>query len=228
MRKSLMPFAWTLGALALMSSLIACSNNARDAGIAAIDPASAPANRSGEGSPARPAAASPAVVSPAGANVPQASATHGKIVVDASGSAPAEQAANREALSRFDPKHPSLAGITLGMDEKEVLRKLGEPSQKYDLPEEENVVHMHEYDGLSVGFGAKNRVVYVEIAKAGVDTGLEGIQIGTEGREAAAALGDDFASDTQVLSRDVARGMVKVDLDPATRTVLSVKLIGQD
>lgn len=113
------------------------------------------------------------------------------------------------------------------MSEKDVLSLMGKPSQQYDLPIGDESVRMNEYDRMTVGYGSLGTVVYAEISAAGARTGIPGVQIGSEGQAAAAALGLPFFPDSQVLSCPVTGGLLKIDLAPDTQRVLSVKLVEQ-
>jgi len=126
----------------------------------------------------------------------------------------------------FDAKRPTLAGLSLGMKRGDVARRLGSPAQEYDLPDGSETVRMCEYANVTVGYGPDDAVVYVEVSEPGTDSGLIGIQVGQSGKQAAGALGLAFTAETRVLAKAARGGTLKVDLDPSTQTVLSVKLIG--
>ena len=128
----------------------------------------------------------------------------------------------------FDPQHPTLGGIALGMAGEDVARRFGAPSDRYTLPVGAGSGYsliLHEYDGWTVGFGPGSRVAYVEIASADVATGIVGLKVGESGAKAASALGLKGQDAFNALTSPVAGGMLKIDLDPDTRQVVAIKLI---
>ncbi|GIO16354.1 hypothetical protein J19TS2_59090 [Cohnella xylanilytica] len=225
MHLSSMTAARAVGAFVLAASLAACSSAGH--GGTSADPSSAAGIV--RSSPPPPSSATPAASpmtapSSSGTAVPD----HGKPGVDAAGAEPGgkeEDAGDDDAP--FDSEHPTLAGIGLGMSGEAVADKLGAPLQQYELPEGDGSVRIQEYEGISVGFAPSGSVVFVEVASPSASTGLEGIRIGGGGERAAEGLGVPFTSESRVLSKSVAGGMVKIDLDPSTQNVLSVKLIGE-
>jgi len=223
MYQSSMTAARAVGAFVLAASLAACAGGGE--GRTAADPPLATAvARGGSASSSSPAASTAS--SPSAA--PSGVSDHGKPGVDAAGAEPnvKEEDAGDDAAP-FDFKHPTLGGIGLGMSGKAVADKLGAPSQQYELPEGDGSVRIQEYEGISVGFAPNGPVVFVEVFSPSASTGLEGIRVGVDGERAAERLGVPFTSESRVLSKSVTDGMVKIDLDPATQNVLSVKLIGQ-
>ncbi|WP_080837311.1 hypothetical protein [Cohnella massiliensis] len=123
---------------------------------------------------------------------------------------------------------PSYAGLSLGMSVNEVIGQLGSPNDRYPIADRSGNVQMHEYDGLTVGYDASGAAVYIEITAASVPTGIEGLTVGQAEARAAEALGIDVPSDSNVLQASAAQGWVKADIDPSTRTVLSVKWFKQN
>ncbi len=95
------------------------------------------------------------------------------------------------------------------------------------LPGDDETVTIWEYDGFSIGFSDKNKVVYVEINSADVDTGFAALQYGMEGSRAAQLLGIPTKEQTNVLTLEVSGGWLKLDLDPDTQQVLSMKLLSR-
>jgi len=129
------------------------------------------------------------------------------------------------AKPAFQPKSPSLANLKLGTSDKEVVKLYGPPDEAYPLPGDGQTIDIWAYDGLSVGLNEKNKVVFVEILSGKADTGVAGLRWGMKGSEAAALLGIDEDDATNVIALEVGGGWIKLDLDPDTRKVLSLKLL---
>jgi hypothetical protein len=128
----------------------------------------------------------------------------------------------------FQPDLPSLARICLGVSDKVVVQLYGLPAGTYPLPSEKQSVDIWEYAGFSIGLNTNNRVVYIEITSSDVDTGIEGLLSGMNGAQAAQILGVDDDTDTNVLAVEVTGGWFKIDLDPETRQVMSLKLLSNE
>lgn len=122
---------------------------------------------------------------------------------------------------------PSLNGIALGTSIHETTRRFGAPLGRYTLPDGGRIVEMNEYGGFTVGF-ADGKTVYVEIYSPEVPTGIHGLAVGGSAEDAARAIGTVSDPFSNVLVAEVEGGILKIDLDPETRTVLSVRLIAQD
>jgi hypothetical protein len=174
----------------------------------------------------------PAVAAPfiADAGIPSLSggyaspAASGKQRVDAAAASLSEQMTPSDI--GFDARQPTLADLSLGMNRLNVEKRLGSPALEYDLPIAGGTVRMNEYDAATVGYDASDSVIYVEVSKLGSDSGLIDIQVGQRGKQAAGTLGLPFTPETRVLSEPVEGGTIKLDLEPSTQDVLSIKLIG--
>ncbi|MCQ6563098.1 hypothetical protein [Paenibacillus mendelii] len=125
---------------------------------------------------------------------------------------------------KWDPKAPKLHGIALGDNETALDRKLGKPSDSYDLEDETEKLHVKEYDGFAVGFGADNKVKFVEVYKAEASAELNGLHIGDNKDAAVKALGKPDTNTSSVLAYKAAKALLKIDLEPKTGTIISIKL----
>lgn len=129
----------------------------------------------------------------------------------------------------FDSQSPSLAGIHLGNTDKSVVKRFGPPIDTYQLPGDgEQSIEIWEYKGISIGLNAQDKVVYVEINSSQVDTGIRGLSFGMNGDDAARLLETPHDERTNVVTAQVSGGWMKLDLDPDTRKVLSLKLLDED
>ncbi|TVY04153.1 hypothetical protein [Cohnella terricola] len=128
----------------------------------------------------------------------------------------------------FEPQSPSLASLKLGASEKEVVKHYGAPDDSYPLPGDSNTINIWEYDGLAIGLNERDKVVYIEITSNKVNTGVQGLSYGMDGTKAADLLGISAGAKTNVLALEVSGGWLKVDLDPDSRKVLSIKLLKDD
>jgi hypothetical protein len=141
---------------------------------------------------------------------------------------PTKEALPAEASSTFQPEFPSLGGIKLGASDKDVFAKYGLPIDTYPLPGDKQSIEIWEYKGISIGINTKNAVVYVEITSSDVNTGIKGLSNGMKGTEAGLLLGVPEGDLTNVLTLEVTGGWFKLDLDPDTQKVLSMKLLSKE
>lgn len=126
----------------------------------------------------------------------------------------------------FDGGRPTLHGIALGDSDASVEERFGAAGLQYALPGDGETIDIWEYDGFSVGFDPDGAVDYVEISSPGVSTGIAGLKAGIPGAQAADLLDIPNHPDMHVLTLDVSGGWLKLDLDPDTHAVLSIKLLG--
>ncbi|MBB6675171.1 hypothetical protein [Cohnella nanjingensis] len=126
----------------------------------------------------------------------------------------------------FDAEHPALGGIALGIAEADVSAKLGAPGSRYALPDGDSQIGMNEYEGMTVGFDPDGKAVYVEISTEASPSGIQGLSIGMNAGEAARLLSVEKPSGSNVIAARVSGGLLKLDLDPRSQDVLSIKLIG--
>lgn len=223
------------GALLLSASLVSCSSSP------IIEPASGPVNdhpaiSAPERSPDQsepveaiiqtkePPAATPAPSQPAASKQPEA--TPPSVEVSTIQPKSTEPAEPHDPI--FQPKNPSLANIKLGSSDKDVVKKYGLPADTYLLPGDKQTVNIWEYEGYSIGLNENDKVVYVEISSSDVSTGIRGLLYGMSGSEAAQLLGIAKDDHTNVLAIEVSGGWLKLDLDPDTQKVLSLKLLSRE
>ncbi|CAI6048721.1 hypothetical protein [Cohnella sp. JJ-181] len=130
-----------------------------------------------------------------------------------------------EAPSR---DRPELGGISLGMDLTDAEAAIGaSPGDSYALPDAGRTISMREYGGLTVGYDASDRVVYVEISSANIRSGIPDVDVGSSSADAARRLALKEDPSAPSLTADVQGGILRLDLDPATGKVVALKLIGQ-
>lgn len=128
----------------------------------------------------------------------------------------------------FDSGHPMLNGIGFQDTIESVERRFGPTEVKYELPSDHTTIDMREYPGFSVGYDGDGNVIYVELTSNEAPTGITGLKLGMPGQQAAELLEILDHPDSHVLTMDLSDGWLKLDLDPDTHEVLSIKLIGSE
>jgi len=218
--------------LLLSASLVSCSSS-QDV-PQATSASHAPAKPSGSKAPLR--EAQPSDPTPTKTEeAPSPSETHSAAPShDPEASAPSVEAATvhpspaqekASGKSSFQSKSPVLAHLKLGSSDKEIIKRYGPPAETYPLPDDAETIDIWEYGGLSIGLNERDKIVYIEVNSADVDTGIEGLAVGMKGSKVAEALGIPGDERTNVLSMEVAGGWLKIDLDPDTQNILSLKLL---
>jgi len=125
----------------------------------------------------------------------------------------------------FRSEQPSLGGVALGASDLSVKELHGHPEATYTLPGDDSAVDIWEYAGFSVGFDTNGNAVYIEVSSSDVPTEIQGLRTGMAGSDAARLLDIADRPESRVLTLEVSQGWLKLDLDPTTREVLSIKLI---
>ena len=127
----------------------------------------------------------------------------------------------------FDPAAPTLMGLKIGMDKTLVLERFGKPLGNNSLPGEDNSASVLQYPGFIVGT-QDNKVLFVEVYSSAVNPGLNDFRLGGSRDEAIRRLGKP-TRDTEFVISYIANGSVlKLDTDPESRRIHSIKLFGEE
>lgn len=129
-----------------------------------------------------------------------------------------------ESSKAWDAKAPMLLGISIGDAQDTVTAQYGKPQDEFSTEDQKETLNINEYDGFSVGYDGKLKVKFVEVYGDKVKTGLNGLRIGQSGDEAIKALGKPSNHNTYTLGYKADGAFLKLDLDPQSNEVLSIKL----
>lgn len=127
-------------------------------------------------------------------------------------------------LSHYTTAEPRLLGVSLEDDKPTVLRLLGEPADKFVMEDEASPITVYGYDGSMIGFDDKDRVVFVSVNEGSVDPGLNGVRVGSTSDECHRLLGEPDQGSEFVLSYRSAGAVLKLDVDPNSEVIHSIKL----
>lgn len=126
---------------------------------------------------------------------------------------------------KWDKAKPTLAGIALGLLKSDIKKKLGDPSDSYAQEGDAGSIDIFEYDGLSIGFGSANQgVLFIEVYAPEVVTGLNGLVVGNSEETAVKAIGKPDSQSSYLLTYKTTNSLLKLDLDPDSHEILSIKL----
>lgn len=125
--------------------------------------------------------------------------------------------------AEFNRKQPKLKSIGLSDTEEQVRQRWGAPVSQFVMDDDEPI-HVLEYDGFSFGCHDNDEVVFVEVSGDGLSTGIKGLHIGGKSDTAVKALGNPDQDTGYAWSYQVANALLRLDLDPKTGKIQSVKL----
>lgn len=135
---------------------------------------------------------------------------------------PSSQAVKEE--NKWDPKSPRLHGIAINDSRTIIESKLGKPSDSYTYDDEDEAITINEYVTFSVGFGKNKKVKFIEVFDRKCVTDLNGLRVGDNESLAVKLLGKPDTHTTSVLTYKAANSLLKLDLDPDTNEIISIKL----
>lgn|GEM_PF-1701782 len=130
--------------------------------------------------------------------------------------------------AKWDKTKPALAGISLGEQQADVKKKKGTPLDSYNQENEDASLEIYEFDGYTVGFGpGMQGTLFVEIYSGKVNSGLSGLRVGDKEDQAVKALGKPASQTPYLLSYETKQGLLKLDLDPDSHEIVTMKLFAQ-
>lgn len=128
----------------------------------------------------------------------------------------------------YTSQRPSLMGIKLSDTLSSVTSRFGDPAGSYVMKNGDDPLTVYEYDGFSVGFNGKNKVLFVEVRGKEIDAGLGGVKPGNSPDQSLQALGKPDSNTGYVISYKTKTTILKLDVDPKTRTIQSIKLFSRE
>jgi hypothetical protein len=143
-------------------------------------------------------------------------------------SSPGDNESESHDYPSYTVESPSLMGLTVGSYKKEVIGKLGNPTDQFMMEEDLDPITVFEYEGCFIGFNRFDQVEFIEITSPEVKTGLGGLRLGDTVEQAAAALGDPDSKNEYVMSYIASDTILKFDIDPNTQTISSIKLFSTE
>ncbi|WP_258277179.1 DNA uptake lipoprotein [Paenibacillus sp. SC116] len=123
----------------------------------------------------------------------------------------------------FDRNSPKLLGLSLTSTEKEIAKQLGQPQAQF-IMDDTPKIEIWEYEGYTVGCMENGHIAFVEVSGAGQSTGIEGLKVGDHQGTAEKVLGKPDRNTGYVWSYAGDDALLRLDLDPKTQIIQSVKL----
>jgi hypothetical protein len=126
----------------------------------------------------------------------------------------------------YSPKQPKVMGLAINELQQNVVSKYGEPKESYVMDDPTEPITVYQYEGFSVGFNSANKIQFVDVSSDKVNPGLNGLQLGQTTNQALDILGKPDTNSSYVLSYNTTTAVLKLDIDPKTKTIQSIKLFG--
>lgn len=133
----------------------------------------------------------------------------------------------KKPIKAYSAQNPVLAGLSLGDSDNDVIQLHGNPVNRYVMDDGETPISVYDYQGFSVGFNGKQRLEFVDVTSPDAEPGLNGLRLGQHEDDAVHALGKPDTNTGYVLSYQTKSTVLKLDVDPKTKTILSIKLFAR-
>lgn len=154
---------------------------------------------------------------------------YGKQAEDIDGRSSAEASSagmtKSETAKIWNEQDPSLGGIKIGAAIKALEDQVGQALDTYVLESDKEHMTVYEYAGFSVGLGKEDAVKLVEIYDGEVVSGLNGLKVGDPRETAIKLLGQPGSQSVYLLTYDAEGASLRLDVDPASNEIVSIKLL---
>ncbi|MCU6794827.1 DUF4309 domain-containing protein [Paenibacillus sp. WQ 127069] len=124
----------------------------------------------------------------------------------------------------YNQAKPTLLGLTLNSSKEGVTTRYGKPSEQFVMDEDTDPITVLDYKDFLVGFNKKNQLTFIDIRSAEINPGLNGLKLGQSTSQVYEALGKPDTNTSFVLTYKSTGAVLKLDIDPKTDKVNSIKL----
>lgn len=128
----------------------------------------------------------------------------------------------------YNPAQPMLLGLTIGQPKALITEKFGSPLEQFVMEDPSDPITVYEYDGFLVGYNKLNLIQFIDINAREIDSGLNGLRLNDSLEDAIRALGNPDSRTPYVLNYYSKEAVLKLDLNPLTNTITSIKLFGSN
>ncbi|OGX61580.1 MAG: hypothetical protein A2189_09240 [Paenibacillus sp. RIFOXYA1_FULL_44_5] len=133
-----------------------------------------------------------------------------------------ETSSNHPSCS-LDRSKLALFGVTINQMKADVLEKLGLPQGNF-IMQDENPITVYQYPGFIIGFSQTNKLVFITVQTPEANPGLHDLKLGQTAQDAIKALGTPDTNTGFVYVYKGTNAILKLDIDPDTETIQSIKL----
>jgi len=133
---------------------------------------------------------------------------------------------NEVVISPYNPNKPTLMGVSINQSKDIIKEKFGLPQGEYVMEDPRDPITVYEYSGFQIGFNNQLQIIFVDVHSSSVNPGLNGLRMGDTVDGAIKALGNPNTRSDYVLNYKSSEVNLKLDIDPNTDTISSIKLFG--
>jgi hypothetical protein len=126
----------------------------------------------------------------------------------------------------FSSKQPKIMGLAIHDPQLKVIAQYGNPADTYVMEDPTEPITVYQYEGFSVGLNGANEIQFIDVSSAKVNPGLNGLRLGYTSSQAIEALGKPDKNSSYVMSYNTKTAILKLDIDPKTKLIQSIKLFG--
>ncbi|MEB3100189.1 hypothetical protein [Ferviditalea candida] len=131
---------------------------------------------------------------------------------------------NYDVNEPFNASRPTLMGFKIHDKADDVLRRFGQPTDRFQMDDPSFPITVYEYPGFSIGFNPAEEIVFIEVNSDKINPGLNGLRLGDSIGKALETLGKPDSKTDYVITFQSEDITLKLDIDPASKTVSSIKL----
>jgi hypothetical protein len=132
------------------------------------------------------------------------------------------------SLPALSSKQPKIMGLAIGDLQEKAITQYGKPIESYIMEDPAEPISVYQYEGFSIGFNTANEIQFIDVSSAKVNPGLNGLRLGQTSAQALAILGKPDKNTSTVISYNTSTAILKLDIDPKTKTIQSIKLFVVD
>lgn len=129
--------------------------------------------------------------------------------------------------SPYTVANPTLLGFMLKTSAEEVVSRIGSPREQFVMEDDSDPITVYDYSDFLMGFNKKNELHFIDVRSADINPGLGGLKLGDPVANVSKSLGTPDVNTSYVLSYKANGAMLKLDIDPKTQTVNSIKLFAE-
>jgi hypothetical protein len=128
----------------------------------------------------------------------------------------------------YNQAKPTLLGLTLNASPEAVTGKYGTPKAQFVMEDDSDPITVYDYADFLVGFNKKNQLQFIDVRSSQINPGLNGLKLGQTSGDAIKALGKPDTNTSFVLTYKSTGAVLKLDVDPKSENVNSIKLFAAE
>lgn len=124
----------------------------------------------------------------------------------------------------FNAANPMVLGLTIGSSKEYALSQHGHPLESFVMDDPFDPITVYRYKHFLIGFNTQEKVEFIDITSSEIDPGLNGLHLEDSVKDATRLLGDPDINTQYVVSYQSDHAILKLDIDPNTEKINSIKL----